>query len=118
MKKGLMFLAIILLVTGCKNQLKCTQTTEDETYKLNQNITFNFDKNDKVTSADTVYTMVFETEEDAKDYYTIFSTLSEDYNIEQKKNKITVKDSQDYSNYDQGKKELKKELEKNGYKCK
>lgn len=117
MKKILMVLSIMLLITGCKNQLKCTKTSEEEGYKFEQSFVFNIGKNKKVKSMDSKYIMIFEKAEDAKNYFKLLNNLGEDYNISQKKNKIIIKDTQDYSKFDQSKDNLKENLEKEGYSC-
>jgi len=116
MKK--IFLVICaLILTGCKNKLICTSETADENYTTQQKIEFTFDDDDNVVDATVNYIMTFEDEETAKSYLNIFETLEEDYEINIDKNKIDIKSSKNYEQYDQNKNELKEELEQNGYMC-
>ena len=118
LKKYLIFsLMIVGLLTGCKSTLTCTLKGSEENYDTEQKIIFTSKKN-KIEKAEINYTMIFKDEDSAKEYYTIFTSLDEDYDIKQKKNKVTMISEKDYSKYDQTEDNMRKELENNGYKCK
>lgn len=118
MKKYLMLnLLMLIVLTGCKSTLTCTLTGTQEEYDTEQKIIFTSKKN-IVEKAQINYTMIFEDEESAKEYFTIFTSLDEDYEIKQKKNKVTMISEKDYSTYNQTEENMRKELENNGYKCK
>ena len=117
MKKTLILLSLFIL-TGCSNKLVCTLETNEENYKSEQKITFKFDDSDKVTDVSVDYSMIFADEESAKSYATVFKTLEEDYEINQKGNKINIITTKNYEQYKESKDELKQELENNGYSCK
>ncbi len=118
MKKYLFVLITILLLTGCGKSLTCTKSVEEEDYKTEEKIVFDVNKDNKVSDLELNYTMIFEDETIAKDYLNILDSFKNDYEIEQKKNKITIKSEKDYTEYNQTKEELKKDLESNGYTCK
>lgn len=115
MKKIILILCIFLL-TGCKSKLVCVLESEEEIYKEEQKITFNF-KDDKIKEVNVSYIMTFEDEATAKTYLNIFEALDENYEINLNKNKIEIKSYKNYEQYNQNKDELKGELEKNGYLC-
>ncbi len=118
MKKYLIFTFVALLLTGCgSKKLTCTLKTEEDDYKLEQKVIFK-SKGDKVDNVEINYTMIFETEDIANDYFNIMNSLEEENDIILDKNKITIKSIKDYSSYEETKKELKEELESNGYTCK
>lgn len=116
MKKIILVLCAFLL-TGCKSKLVCTLESEEQIYKEEQKITFNFDDN-KVKDVKVNYTMTFDDEETAKTYLNIFESLDENYEVNLDRNKIDIKSYKNYEQYDKNKDELRDELEKNGYLCK
>lgn len=117
MKKILLVLGVMLL-TGCGNKVTCVINTDEEFYKTEQKIVFEVGKNDKVTNAIVNHTMIFETEEEAENYFGVLETFEEDYEIKLNKNKIEMSSSKNYEEFDGDKNKLKKEFEDNGYKCK
>ena len=70
MKKILLLLCVFLL-TGCKSQLVCNRKTTEEFYEEEQKIIYSFN-DDKVQDVTINYIMIFEDEETAKTYLTIF----------------------------------------------
>ena len=64
------------------------------------------------------YTMIFEDEKTASEYFTAFETLEEEYEMKLNKNEIEIISEKNYNEYNQSKDELKEELESNGYSCK
>ena len=80
MRKYLIIFCLLFL-TGCRNEFVCTFQTEEENYKTEQKMNFEFDKNDKITNATINYTMIFETEKDAEMYFKIYENIEKDYEI-------------------------------------
>lgn len=108
----------LLLLTGCGNEFVCTTEIEEENYKTEQKINFEFDKNDKITNATVNYVMIFETEKDAKAYFNVFEVMNKEYEISLDGEKITISSAGNYEEYNGQKDKLKSDLEKNGYTCK
>lgn len=117
MKKILLILGVMLL-TGCGNKVTCVMNSEEELYKTEQKIVFEFGKNDKVTNATVNHIMIFKTEEEAKNYFSVLEAFEQEYEIKLNKNKIEMNSEKNYEEFDGNKDELKKEFENNGYKCK
>lgn len=116
MKKILIFLCLLVL-TGCKNELVCISTTEEEGYLSEQKIMFEI-KDDKVSKMISNYTMTFENEETAKMYLEVFKSIDSNYDVAQNGNKVVLKSEQPYEEERQKKEEVKQDFEKNGYSCK
>lgn len=130
MKKYLLIVlcALVLVVTGCgkKNQVVCTKTTIEGEVTIKEEGTFVLDKDDKVESADAVYT--FNDEDLAKNYCDLFKTfLGEEHqnSISCSSTKITIKDLHKLQDEEDGtvlagmkKDELIKFEEEQGYSCK
>ena len=108
----------LLLLTGCGNEFVCTMKTEEDDYVTEQNISFEFDKNDKITNATVNYTMIFETEEEAKSYSSVIETLNNGYDVVLEGKKLSIVSTANYEEYNGQKDKLKADLEKNGYTCK
>lgn len=117
MKKILIVFASLFLV-GCGNKFTCTTTVEEEDYKTQEKIVFEFDKNDRIINATVDYIMIFEDEEKAGNYMNILKTLDKELEIELEGNEIKLSTTKDYEEYDEDKETLKSELEKDGYICK
>lgn len=116
MKKCLFICLFALLLTGCKNEIKCSLENEDDDYKFKQEVVLKADKNDLITYAETTITMTFESEEEAQQYYSIFDELEEKSELKIDKNVLIIKDYEEYSDNSK-KQEVKKQLESSGYKC-
>lgn len=117
MKKFLIVFTSLFLV-GCGNKFTCTTTIEEEDYKTQEKIVFEFDKNDKIINATVDYIMTFENEEKAGNYMNVLKALDKDLEIELDGKEIKLSSTKDYEEYDEDKEALKKELEKDGYVCK
>lgn len=117
MKKKIMICLILLILTGCKNQMKCTTEKQEENYVVKQEAILKYDKNDIITESELTINYEFENDEDAQQYYNILKQLDGVGQLTIDKNKVSIKDSEQYSDYSK-KTELKKQLEANGYKCK
>lgn len=117
MKKNIFLIMLLLLLTGCKNELVCTLTKEEESYLSEQKITFTT-QDDKVNKVITNYTMTFENKETAEAYLNVLKSINEDNNITLNENEIELTMEKNYKEYDQTKEEVKQEFEKNGYSCK
>jgi len=115
-KKYLFICLIALSLTGCKNEIKCSLEQNESVYTIKQEVILNKNENGFVTSKNTTITMIFETEEGAREYYNIFADLEQQSALEIKKNKIIMKDVEEFS---EGTKvsEVKSQLEKSGYTC-
>ena len=116
--KKVILVFYLLFLTGCSNKMVCTMTVEEENYETNQELVFEFNKEDNVEKSTVNYIMVFKTEEEAKSYLNVFQTINEDYDITLEKNTIEIKSEKNYEQYESKKSELKEKLEKDGYSCK
>ncbi len=116
--KKILIVFCALFLTGCGNKLVCTKQTDDELYKTEQEISVEFDKNDKVKNSVIDYIMLFETSEEAQTYLNILESLEDNYEISLDNNKVKMISRESYNNYKGNKTQLKKELENSGYACK
>lgn len=117
MKKNILLIMLILLLTGCKNELVCTLNKEEENYLSEQNIIFTVEDG-IVSKAITNYIMTFEDEKTAETYLNVFKSINKDYDITLNENKLEIKMEKNYEEYNQTKEEVKQDFEKNGYSCK
>lgn len=117
MKKIVFICLGCLLLAGCGNNVKCSLEKDEVDYKIKQEVTLSSDKDGNVTSAETILTMTFETEEAAQEYYSIFGELEEKSNLSLDGNKLIVKDSEKYSDKSDIK-VVQEKLEESGYVCK
>ena len=80
MKKGLLLIGIILLLTGCgKDQVTCKFTTSSLPYKYNRTLLITFE-NDKVFSLKSTAVEEHQNEESANNSYVSYQTLFNNYN--------------------------------------
>ena len=117
MKKILFICLLTLMLAGCKNENKCTLEQDESIYTLKQEVVLNINEDGFVTSTDTKLTMIFETEEDAQEYYNIFGDLEQQSALKLKKNKIVMTDIKEYPKNTKPI-DVKKELKESGYTCK
>lgn len=117
MKKILFVALLVLMLTGCKNEMKCSLEQDEEVYTTKQDVVFKLDDDGFVVSSETELTMIFDKEEDAQEYYNIFKDLEQESALELNKNKIIMGDSVEYSDQTKAS-DIKKQLEDTGYKCK
>ena len=92
--------------------MTCTYEEEYDDVKIQNKITFDFEK-EKYEQIDK---MIFETKESAKDYFEDVSEYIEEYNLKLEENKI-ISNISDTIKLDATKKEIKKQYESYGYKC-
>lgn len=118
MKKTLIILGIVFLITGCKNQLKCTKEMNEELYNSSQTIVFDIEKDDIVTNYSSTYKMIFQTEDDAKSYFKILENVFEDDEAYIDKNSIVLKNSGKYLEQNQKREKIKDQYENDGFTCK
>lgn len=116
MKKILFASLLVLILTGCKNEVKCSLEKDEADYKLKQEVTLFSNDKGIVTSADTILTMAFENEEEAKAYYKVFSSLEQKSDLKREKNKLIMRHTEEY-NDDSNVSVVKKQLQDNGYNC-
>jgi len=118
MKKILIICLFMLLLTGCSKSFTCTLESNEESYNVEQEIVFEIGKDNMVTTSTINYKMIFETEKEATDYFELFETLDQDYELIQEKNKVIIKSTMDYTEYNNTKEELISQFEEDGYICK
>ena len=123
------FMSVVLLaLTGCGNKLVARRETEEDGMKVEEKIEISF-KKDKVNKVKMTYK--FDTEENAELMAGIFNmgmAMSEEdmgFEVEQKGKKVVIElDAKAYAEMsgeevsEVSKKELKEELEEEGYKVK
>lgn len=135
MKKSLKILLVVafmatllLALTGCGNKLVATKTTDEDGEKVEERIEVSF-KNDKVNKVKMTYTLEKEeTAESMKAIFTLGMSMTgekiEGFNVEQKGKKVIIEvDEKAFAEMSEeeagmSKKELKEELEEQGYKVK
>jgi len=112
MKKILLILCIFLLV-GCTNKLTCTITDEIGTGKME----FTF-KNDSIIKLRS--TLEFSSEDDAKAVCSLYKDIKiVGSKVICESRKVTLESTDVTMQYkDLSKKEIKKQLEEDGYSCK
>lgn len=101
------------MCAGCGKKLTCTYKENYEDIKINNKITFNF-KDNTYKETDT---MVFNSVDEAKDYFKDIEDYIEEYNLVLNDNKIVSELNGDIEE-NKNKKELKKTYESYDYKCK
>ena len=115
----ILILMLLLLVTGCKKNLTCTLNTKEDGYKTETKVVYNKNKNGTLDNVTVTSTMTFDSEELAKNWFNVLKSINESNSeIKQEKNKIIVKNVQDYSNSTEKIDEIKKQMESDGYTCK
>lgn len=116
MRKKIIICLMLLILTGCKNQMKCTMEKEEENYVVKQEVTMQFNKDDSLKEANMIINLNFENEQDSQNYYDAFKQLDNIGDIKKDGKKIIIEDEKEYSD-DSTKTELKQQLNKSGYKC-
>lgn len=140
--KKLICLFIILLLTGCSKELECSIIERTDDYSIFETITFEFNKDDSEIKKG-IYSLKLDVKEDYIDYLNEFkSTIVLEYTnlydigvkrkLSSKNNTLKFVLSYNSSKYSKKDKEkllnhslyfygdhdeVKKELEKDGYKC-
>ena len=116
MKKILIVFGLLLL-TGCANELVCTKETEEENYKSEVKVVFEFN-GDEIKDSYAINTMTFNTKEEASSYFGIIESLGEGYNVTQKNEKqLEMKVSKNFDIYNNDKDLILEEFENDGYSC-
>ena len=82
-----------------------------------QEVILKINKENFVTESYVTANLIFEENQEAKEYYDIFKGLDDVGNLEIKDNKLIMKDIYEYTD-NSTISEVKKQLEKSGYKCK
>ena len=136
MKKGLVLLAMVLLLTGCgKEKITCTYKDDSQSYKYNREVIATFEK-DKLFSFKSTITEEHTEEETANNSYINYQNTYNNYNennviSEFKKDKLKItaiynidlrdietKKIQFEFDFTQSKDALINELKTKGFSCK
>lgn len=113
MKRILLLVTIFFCLCGCGNKLTCTYEEKYEDVKIKNKITFNF----KGNTYKQIDKMIFEDEEEAKDYFKDVEEYIEEYNLKLD-GKTIISEINDEIKLKAGKKEIKEQYESYDYKCK
>ena len=103
----------MFLVCGCSKKLTCTYELEYEDVEIKNKIIFNFKEN----TYEQKDVMVFEDEEEAKEYFEDVKEYQQEYNLVLEKNKI-ISELNGEIKLDATREELKEQYESYEYKCK
>lgn len=114
----ILIVASVLFLTGCKKNLVCTQKYSENDYEVISKIEFTETEDKYVNKANYTSTMIFKDEKSSSSYYSILKSLKSDFDISEKKNKIILKSTKSYSEEKTSIKDIKKQMEENGYSCK
>lgn len=113
MKKVVLVLVLLFCITGCGKKLVCIYEENYDDVKIKNKIIFNFKDN----TYRQIDKMIFESDEEAKEYFNDISDYIKEYNLKLE-GKTIVSNLSDKINSNLSKKEIKKKYESYEYKCK